>query len=86
VEHFFESRVDLQIEPIMSDKKMRSEITGHHSGEGSARPDPNRIISQKLRALYASVEQEGIPDRFVSLLEQLDEAERRQKNAETNED
>jgi len=70
----------------MSDKKMRSEITGHHSGEGSARPDPNRIISQKLRALYASVEQEGIPERFVSLLEQLDEAERRQKNAETDDE
>ena len=70
----------------MSDKKMRSEITGHHSGEAPSRPDPNRIISQKLRALYSSVEQEGIPDRFVSLLEQLDEAERRQKNAETEND
>lgn len=67
----------------MSDKKMRSEITGHHSGEAPPRSDPNRIINQKLRALYTSVEQEGIPDRFVSLLEQLDEAERRQKNAET---
>lgn len=70
----------------MSDKKMRSEITGHHSGEMSARPDPNRIISQKLRALYNSVEQEGIPDRFVSLLEQLDDAERRQKKADTGND
>ena len=42
--------------------------------------------SQKLRALYASVEQEGIPDRFVSLLEQLDEAERRQKTTENEND
>ena len=32
----------------------------------------------RLKALYSNVEQEGIPDRFLSLLEQLDQAERRQ--------
>lgn len=45
--------------------------------------DSNRIISQKLKALYSAVEQEGIPDRFMSLLEQLDEAERRGQETET---
>ena len=51
-----------------------------HIGKGldrlNGQKDPNRIISQKLKALYSAVEQEGIPDKFLSLLEKLDEAER----------
>lgn len=39
-------------------------------------------ITQKLREYYDSVEDEGIPDRFLDLLEKLDEAEKKaQKNA-----
>lgn len=34
-------------------------------------------ISEKLRELYDSVQDEGIPDRFLDLLEQLDEAEKK---------
>ncbi|PZU89276.1 MAG: hypothetical protein DI528_03520 [Shinella sp.] len=37
-------------------------------------------ISAQLRAFYRSVEEEGIPDRFVSLLERLDMAERQVNN------
>lgn len=37
--------------------------------------DPNQSISRKLQALYASVEDEGIPDRFLDLLDRLDAAE-----------
>ncbi|EJN05586.1 NepR family anti-sigma factor [Phyllobacterium sp. YR531] len=33
-------------------------------------------IGLKLRALYASVQEEEIPARFLDLLEKLDEAER----------
>jgi len=33
-------------------------------------------IGLKLRALYASVQEEEIPARFLDLLERLDEAER----------
>ena len=51
-----------------------------HIANGSDRlngqKDPNRIISQKLKALYSAVEQEGIPDKFLSLLEKLDEVEK----------
>ncbi len=32
-------------------------------------------IGQQLRAMYDDVVQEGVPDRFVSLLRQLDEPE-----------
>nr|WP_319390314.1 NepR family anti-sigma factor [uncultured Cohaesibacter sp.] len=38
--------------------------------------DPNGAIAQKLKALYTQTEQEAIPDRFLDLLERLDEAER----------
>ncbi|MCO4317479.1 RNA polymerase [Phyllobacterium sp. 21LDTY02-6] len=34
-------------------------------------------IGLKLRALYASVQDEEIPTRFLDLLEKLDEAERK---------
>lgn len=33
-------------------------------------------ISVKLRALYDSVQDEAIPDRFLDLLENLDKAEK----------
>jgi hypothetical protein len=42
-----------------------------------ADPDPNRVISNKLKALYNSIQDEGIPDRFLDLLEKLDEAEKK---------
>jgi hypothetical protein len=38
---------------------------------------PNSDIAAKLRALYGSVQDEGIPERFLDLLEQLDFAERK---------
>lgn len=36
---------------------------------------PNTEIGSKLRALFAAVEEEAIPSRFLDLLEKLDEAE-----------
>ncbi|WP_249691106.1 NepR family anti-sigma factor [Stappia sp. WLB 29] len=33
-------------------------------------------ITQRLRELYDTVQEEGTPDRFLDLLEQLDEAEK----------
>lgn len=37
--------------------------------------DPNNQIGVKLRSLYAAVQDEAIPDRFLDLLEKLDQAE-----------
>ena len=37
--------------------------------------DPNSQIGVKLRSLYAAVQEEAIPDRFLDLLEKLDQAE-----------
>lgn len=53
--------------------------TGASSGAGEpVRADhPHAQIATKLRALYVSVQEEAIPDRFLDLLEQLDAVERR---------
>ena len=40
------------------------------------------VISRKLRELYSAVQDEGIPDRFLDLLEKLDEAEQKAKASE----
>ena len=36
---------------------------------------PSSDIGAKLRALYSSVQDEGIPDRFLDLLDKLDRVE-----------
>ncbi|SON56164.1 hypothetical protein HDIA_2623 [Hartmannibacter diazotrophicus] len=41
---------------------------------GSA--ETNGAISRKLRELYQTVQDEGVPDRFLDLLDKLDAAER----------
>jgi hypothetical protein len=40
---------------------------------------PGGRIGARLRALYSEIEREPIPGTLLDLLEQLDEAERRQK-------
>lgn len=47
----------------------------HRKSQGPQRGDPNEAISRKLKLLYTAVEEEGIPDRFLDLLEKLDLAE-----------
>ena len=37
---------------------------------------PNSDIGMKLRALYGAVQDESIPDKFLELLEKLDQVER----------
>lgn len=36
----------------------------------------NSKIGSKLKALYTSIQEETIPDRFLNLLEKLDQVER----------
>lgn len=44
---------------------------------------PNSDIGAKLRALYGSVQDEGIPEKFLELLEKLDRAEQESKSPAT---
>ena len=41
---------------------------------------PNASISRKLREFYNAVQEEGIPDRFLDLLERLEQAEKNAKS------
>ncbi|MFJ6323986.1 MULTISPECIES: NepR family anti-sigma factor [unclassified Rhizobium] len=38
--------------------------------------DPNNQIGNRLRSFYSAMQDEAIPDRFLDLLEKLDQAER----------
>lgn len=40
---------------------------------------PNTDIGARLRALYGAVQDEGVPDQLLDLLEKLDSAEQTQK-------
>ncbi len=40
---------------------------------------PNSDIGAKLRAFYGAVQDQPIPDKFLDLLEKLDQVERAQK-------
>lgn len=42
---------------------------------------PNSDIGNKLRALYGAVQEEGIPDKLLDLLDRLDAVERQAKSA-----
>ncbi|TPW26689.1 NepR family anti-sigma factor [Pararhizobium mangrovi] len=37
--------------------------------------DPNSEIGSRLKAFYSAVQEEPIPDRFLDLLQKLDESE-----------
>ncbi len=39
---------------------------------------PNTDIGARLRALYGAVQDEGVPDQLLDLLEKLDNAEQQQ--------
>lgn len=56
----------------MTDDSRRSGASAAYDDNGDATSE----ISRKLRALYDSVQDEAIPDRFLDLLEKLDEVER----------
>ncbi len=49
------------------------------SGQTSETSD---AITRKLRSYYASVQDQGIPERFLDLLEKLDEAEKKQSRGQ----
>lgn len=77
-ELFSSDRVKARTAQEMSKKKMLNEFVGRPGNLHREKSDPNRIIGRKLKALYSAVEEEGIPEKFLTLLEKLDMAERRQ--------
>jgi hypothetical protein len=56
--------------------RKNQDIDGQHAElRASDIMDPNSQIGVRLRSLYAAVQEEAIPDRFLDLLEKLDQAE-----------
>ncbi|MHB0952404.1 MAG: NepR family anti-sigma factor [Allorhizobium sp.] len=45
-------------------------------GRGKANAHAHSAITAQLRQFYQSVQEEGIPDKFLALLEKLDAAEK----------
>ena len=71
----------------MKDKAKMQHLTGARQMRGDDGLGPNSDIGMKLRALYGAVQDESIPDKFLELLEKLDEIERQADTAaETNTD
>ena len=64
-----------QKEIMLSGRKPRGRLNGDHDGS-----EANRVISHQLKAMYREIEEEGIPDQFLDLLEKLDEAEKSQSD------
>jgi hypothetical protein len=64
-----------QSEKLMTSRK-NEELDGHRAElRASDLFDPNSQIGVRLRSLYAAAQEEAIPDRFLDLLEKLDQAE-----------
>jgi len=68
----------------MSDEQPRKKDDMNTAQASNFRPggsmSPNASISRKLREFYDAVQEEGIPDRFMDLLERLEEAEKNAKS------
>ena len=62
-------------EDIVSQQRTRVQSGRADDGLG-----PNTDIGSRLRALYGSVQDEGVPEQLLDLLEKLDSAEQAQKS------
>ncbi|MXN63640.1 RNA polymerase [Stappia sp. GBMRC 2046] len=58
-------------------KNVKSPKSGAKARSRPLLKDPNQEIGRKLKAYYQAIEAEPIPDKFLDLLEKLEEAERK---------
>jgi len=65
---------DMMKETIVSQRRTRMQ-----AGRGDDGLGPSSDIGARLRALYGAVQEEGVPDHLLDLLEKLDSAEQAQK-------
>lgn len=63
----------------MKDKTQMQQATAARTRRGDDGLGPNSDIGMKLRALYGAVQDETIPDKFLELLEKLDQVEEQSK-------
>lgn len=65
---------------MSDDNRKKQDMIISHNEIRPGSVQPNASISRKLRDFYDAVQEEGIPDRFLDLLEKLEEAERNTKS------
>jgi hypothetical protein len=81
-EQFFQPCIDVEVTKGIPEimNMFQSDQDPSEKGTSPTVPDSGRaVISRKLRELYDAVQDEGIPDKFLDLLEKLDEAENNAK-------
>jgi hypothetical protein len=67
-------RQGMMKEKLVTQQRMRTQAGRADDGLG-----PNTDIGARLRALYGAVQDEGVPEQLLDLLEKLDNAEQAQK-------
>jgi hypothetical protein len=65
---------------VMKDKEQMNYATAGRFRRSDDMLGANSDIGMKLRALYSAVQEETIPDKFLELLERLDQAEQKGKS------
>ena len=63
---------------MMKEKIVSQQRSRVQSGRVDDGLGPNSDIGVRLRALYGAVQEEGVPDQLLDLLERLDQAEHAQ--------
>lgn len=64
---------------MMKDKLVTQQRMRTQAGRADDGLGPNTDIGNRLRALYGAVQDEGVPEQLLDLLEKLDNAEQTQK-------
>lgn len=67
----------------MKDKTKMNEMSVPRTRRTDGGLGPNSDIGAKLRAFYGAVQDQPIPDRFLDLLEKLDQVERAGKRKDS---
>jgi hypothetical protein len=75
--HFF----DGVFNAMMKDKLVNQQRVQTQPGRADDGLGPNTDIGNRLRAFYSAVQDEGVPDNLLDLLERLDGAEQAQRGA-----
>lgn len=65
---------------------MTSQRARMQAGRGDDGLGPTSDIGSRLRALYGAVQDEGVPDQLLDLLERLDNAEKAQTSRASAQD
>jgi len=71
---------------MMKDKLVTQQRVRMQAARADDGLGPNTDIGARLRALYGAVQDEGVPEQLLDLLEKLDSAEQAQKTKNTARD